>query len=333
MTYRVFGRMLNLGAQYGVVIQCCEEIYFRRLTAQASAKSGVLFRSNMSKIIQDVDFVGCTFDPGGVGIDDASVKFENADSRGQATGVAFTGCTWNGETTNRQAISDYGSTSALGSVNTLRVVSCAMSSFVGAPVHLGNARHVLIESTVIKDYNNKNWYTGDEACAVYLGQNVTSARISGIHGGGCYGRPAIVRQDGVRSAQPPSARILVQTANGGLPQGGSLYVAAGQVMDRLQDDGSFEVRPSAASYTYDLLTSGRTTLLSHPLLSANQVITLPGANDGVPTGFEVHFVRQAGATGPWNVTAGPVVLAEPGTFGRAKFHPQVGWAVVAQGRA
>lgn len=219
---------LNIGFKYGLVIKCAEEVYIRRMTAQTMAKSDVLIRSSVNKIIQGVQFIGCTFDPCGPTLDDACVKFENDDVNGQVASVLFSGCQWLGQTVTYRGISDYGSTAVNGSVNSLNLSGCQISSLVGNPVWLENARHPIIDADV-KDWNNTNLFTGNDACGIYLGSGTKTALVSGVLGGNTVGSyTGHFCVDGVRAADAFTGRVKVTAINGGLT--GNLFVSNGTAL-------------------------------------------------------------------------------------------------------
>lgn len=315
--------VLNIGFQYGVRIVCAEEVYFNNTNISACQKSDVLLTPASTTIIQGVQMRG-TLSPCGTDIADAYIKCENLDATGYVAGFLFDG-EMLGQGNGFRAVSDYGSTGSNGSFASI-IIRGKISSFVGNPIYLTNARHVLIDSDIFH-YNVENWYTGDNACAVFLNTNVKTYHVSGNLGGSQTG--AVTGHnciDGVRSASAyNAARNKVAATNGGLS--GDLHVCNGKLMDRLLDDGSFEIVGSG-NFTYDIRSTGRTIAINSAL-TADQTITMP--TTGVPHGFEVRVYRTSGATGAFNSIISGLILSAANQYGIVKYYDGVGWLSVEKG--
>lgn len=179
-----FATVQNIGPQYGIVLQCYEELYGERLNLSAAQKSCLLLKSSSTRIMQGIN-LGVTFGPCGTDVNDAMIRFENADAGGQISGGMIKAVCL-GQGNGYRAVSDRQSTATFGSSQGLSLDITA-STFVGTPVWLENARNVRLDINA-RDYNTKNYYVGGEAAGVYLdATKVVNVSVYGTLGGSVTG--------------------------------------------------------------------------------------------------------------------------------------------------
>lgn len=318
--------VVNQGFKRGFVIKCAEEWRVVGLYIQGMAESDLVFRGKANAIIQGIKFSSCGFDPCGVGVNDAAIKFED-EGAGSAipTALSFAGCQILFQGNGYVGISDKSTTAGKASVCGL-TWDGEMSTFVGVAVHLERGTHVSIGGSV-RAFNNDNFYTGDQACGIYFGSEAKSWAVSATLGGSSFGATTgHYCIDGVRSANSAGSGGNVSAAsNGGLS--GSLYVANGKIMDRLLDDGSVQIVGSN-NFTYDIKTGGK-RLIVNSALTADQTITLPST--GVPTGWTLYIQRTISASGAFEIIAGPLRLTATNTYGVITYYDGVGWITMEKG--
>jgi hypothetical protein len=217
----------NAGFIYGVQISCAEEVYFINCNFSTAQKSTVRFYSKSARLIQGVTFTGGGFAPCGVAEDDAYLKFDNEDAGGECKKIVVNGVQFFGQTQQFRAISDYGSTATYGSVNGLNV-KAQLSDYVGTPIWLINARHVDLNVDVA-NFNTENFYTGDDASAVYIGTSSIGVKVAGLLGGAATGAlSGSYCINGVRAATAAASRVMVTALDMGLS--GALFATGGSAL-------------------------------------------------------------------------------------------------------